>query len=102
MSIPDLQAALSEQAERLEWLGRNWSDWHTPPRLALALASEVGELCHLYRFNDNPDPDDVASEVADIFIFLLRFATITRIDLATVAGNKIVFNTNKFTPNLTM
>ncbi len=97
MSIPDLQAALSEQAERLEWLGRNWSDWHTPPRLALALASEVGELCHLYRFNDNPDPDAVASEVADVFIFLLRFATVTGIDLTEEVNRKMGRNFARFT-----
>lgn len=97
MSIDTLQAALSEQAERLQWIGRNWTDWHTPPRLALALASEVGELCHLYRFNDTPDPDDVASEVADVFIFLLRFATVTGIDLTEEVNRKMGRNFARFT-----
>jgi dCTP diphosphatase len=56
---------------------RDWDKYHTLKNLVMALASEINELCHIYRWKKEDDKlssDEIIStyrEVADIFIFLL-------------------------------
>ncbi|HOI11084.1 MAG TPA: nucleotide pyrophosphohydrolase [Myxococcota bacterium] len=81
---------------------RDWSQFHDPKNLAMALASEVGELCALYRWVRSEDADGfsrdpknrprIEDEMADVAIFLLLLADRTGVDLAEVALRKIAGN----------
>ena len=35
---------------------RGWEPYHSPKNLVMALASEVGELCHLFRWLTPEEP----------------------------------------------
>ena len=48
----ELQAAVAAFAQE-----RDWEQFHDPKNLAMALASEVGELCALLRWTSNYDSD---------------------------------------------
>ena len=70
---------------------RDWEQFHDPKNVAMALASEVGELLDIFRwvksddsFNILSDKDtyhDVQMELADIAMFLMDLATICEVDL---------------------
>lgn len=85
MTISDLQTSL--QAFVLE---RNWEKYHTPRNLLLALVGEVGELCEIVQATPAGDSrswpqafkNELGQEIADVFIYLLRFADVCRLDLA--------------------
>ena len=85
---------------------RSWERHHTPRNLALALAGEVGELCAELQWvrDDALDAwsDDlrarVSDEVADVLIYLVRFADVCGIDLLTAAADKIERNEARFPP----
>src|SRR3954471_23472790 len=71
---------------------RGWEPYHTPKNLVMALASEVGELCDVFRWL-TPDEskavaadprlrEAVADELADVANIVLLLSAHTGIDLA--------------------
>ena len=95
--VSDLTALVRTFAEE-----RDWEQFHSPRNLLLALVGEVGELAAEFQWivDDNvvnvlEDPEKreaVGSELADVFIYLLRLADVTGIDLATELPKKIAIN----------
>jgi NTP pyrophosphatase (non-canonical NTP hydrolase) len=81
---------------------RSWGQFHTPKNLTMALAGEAGELlAELQWLTDDEirtglsDPDlrdRVRMEAADVFMYLLRFADVTGIDLAQATLDKLARN----------
>ena len=85
---------------------RSWERHHTPRNLALALVGEVGELCAELQWLRDDDPrtwdDDLheraTDEVADVLIYLVRFADVCGIDPLAAAAAKIERNETRFPP----
>ncbi|HOD08121.1 MAG TPA: nucleotide pyrophosphohydrolase [Myxococcota bacterium] len=83
-----------------------WGQFHDPKNLAMALSSEVGELCALYRWVRSEDADTfsqdprnrarIEDEIADVTIFLLLLADRTGINLEEVALKKIAHNAARY------
>jgi len=90
--MKELQRLIDEFAE-----ARDWGPEHTPKQLALAIASEVGELCHLLRWSwDDPPADIVGEELADVMIFSLRFCSVLGLDAETIIRGKAEKNERKY------
>lgn len=89
---------------------RDWSGFHTPRNLALAVAGEVGELCAEFRWTGDAEVDKklsdpkfveaIASEAADVLTFLLYFADSCGIDLIAAAHNKLRLNEERYPAEL--
>jgi NTP pyrophosphatase (non-canonical NTP hydrolase) len=83
---------------------RNWGRYHDPKNLSMALASEAGELCHLFRWVSNDQADAQASalrehvedEVADVQILLFALADRCGIDLGEVVRAKLEWNHERY------
>ena len=85
---------------------RDWEQYHTPKNLAMALSVEVAELVEHFqwltpeeagRLVDDPvAKSEVASEIADVAIYLIRLADVLGIDLARAAQEKIEVNEVRF------
>ena len=79
---------------------RGWEQFHSPKNLAMALIAECGELVDHFRWLSEEqsrmlEPDEreqVAMELADILIFLVRLADRLGVDLLTAASRKIALN----------
>ena len=80
---------------------REWSKFHQPRNIILALLGEVGELAELVQWkgdldhhNDDSDSftsqlssqelDKLSQELADVAIYLLRMASVTNVTDALV------------------
>ena len=95
--IEDLAARIRAFAD-----ARSWGRFHTPKNLAMALAGETGELLAELQWLTDGEIDTglsesdlrerVRMEVADVFMYLLRFADVTGIDLAQAALDKLARN----------
>jgi hypothetical protein len=101
--IADLRARLRRfNAER------DWSRYHSPRNLAMALTVEATELLELYLWSadDGPQPPvperapRVADEAADVLLTLLNFCEAAGIDLAAAAAAKIEKNAVKYPDSL--
>lgn len=83
-------------------LEREWQQYHDPKNLAMAVASEAGELVAEYRWISSADADAwsldsenkrrVALEAADVGIALLLLCDRVGIDLVDAIFDKIEIN----------
>ncbi len=99
--VADLRAAIVAFAE-----ARGWGPYHTPKNLVMALASEVGELCDLFRWltpeqsqavgADAKLREAVADELADVANIVLLLSEHTGIDLSEAVAAKLVKNAIKY------
>lgn len=100
-SVPELTTLVRSFAE-----SRDWQQFHTARNLVLALVGETGELAAEFQWLDDDNVSDalqdavkyaaVGSELADVFIYLLRLADVTGIDLAEELKKKIAINEKRY------
>ncbi len=83
---------------------RDWAQFHSPKNLAMAMIVEAAELVEHFQWDTIQESYDlsaekrqeVAHELADTFVYLLRLAEVTGIDLIQAANDKIVLNAIKY------
>ncbi len=100
-SLAHLYARLHAFAE-----ARDWQRYHSPKNLAMALAGECGELLEHFQWMTEeqslqPSPEqkeEIALEMADILIYLIRCADRLDIDLVAAANRKTTINEARFAP----
>ncbi len=105
MSKDELSAALAACATDLQAFAdaRDWGQFHTPKNLAMSLAIEAGEVMEHFQWTA-PDaatlsPEAraaVALELADVFSYLLRLASVLQIDLASALREKLAINEQRY------
>jgi dCTP diphosphatase len=101
MEIAALQEAVVAFAD-----ARHWQSFHDPKNLAMALASEVGELNAILRWVPSSESDDVAArpeirarlerEIGDVAILLLLLCERTQIELAGAVNLKLRVNAENY------
>lgn len=87
-------------------LEREWGTFHDPKNLAMAIASEAGELLAELRWVESRESDShardpqnrvrIEHEVADIAIAVLSFCDRTGIDLVKAVERKLDLNEQKY------
>ena len=83
---------------------RDWAQFHSPQNLAMAMIVEAAELVEHFQWDTIQESYDlsaekrqeVAHELADTFVYLLRLAEVTGIDLIQAANDKIALNAIKY------
>ena len=96
--IKELQLRLAEFAKE-----RDWEQFHTPKNLTMALSGEVGELTEIFQwltdkqsFNlNNKQTSALNEELADVFLYLIRLADVTGVDLLKASEEKLQKNALK-------
>lgn len=97
--IAQLQEALRAFARE-----RDWEQFHSPKNLAMALMAEAAEVGEHFLWLDNAQSAalpaeqqaEVALELADVFLYLLRLADQLHVDLAAVARQKMSINADRY------
>lgn len=87
---------------------RDWTRFHDPKSLILALVGEVGELAELFQWVPADDADAsvqdperrerVGEELADVLLYLVRLADVLDIDLMDAARRKQEAGRRRFPP----
>ena len=98
-SLDDLNAELLAFART-----RDWEQFHSPKNLSMALAGEAGELLEHFQWLSEPQSatldddkrDEVALELADILIYLVRLSERLDIDLVDAAYRKLAINRSRY------
>ena len=85
---------------------RDWTRFHDPKSLTLALVGEVGELAELLQWLPASEVDDVVreprlhdrlgEELADVLLYLVRLADVLGVDLSAAADRKLRANAARF------
>jgi dCTP diphosphatase len=102
VDINRFQAEIAQFAQ-----DRDWEKFHTVKNLVLAMVGEVGELASVIQWLDNVDKEfldsnldirqDLSDELADVFIYLLRIADVTGIDIMRASEEKMKKNSSRYT-----
>ena len=85
---------------------RDWDQFHTPKNLATSISVEAAELLELFQWSrGHKDWDEVTdpsirtrieNELADILLYVIRFADKGKMDLQAIAERKIALNAQKY------
>lgn len=83
---------------------RDWEQFHTPKNLAMALSVEASEIVELFQWLTEAESRnlsegkvrDLADELADTYIYLLKLADRFGIDLTQAAMAKLKKNALKY------
>ncbi len=77
---------------------RKWDVANTSRGLAISVSLEASELLEYYQWKDENfgSKDDLASEVADIFIYLIQFADKNEIDILPEIVKKLEKTAKKY------
>ncbi len=83
---------------------RDWEQFHSPKNLSMALSVEAAELVEHFQWLSEAQSENLAAdkkqqvayEMADIFIYLLRLAQRLDIDLLQAVEEKIELNGRKY------
>jgi NTP pyrophosphatase (non-canonical NTP hydrolase) len=103
-----IHASTTTLAEMQAWLDqfaaqRDWERFHTPKNLAMSIAIEAAEIMELVQWQEGSEPlentandSPMAEEIADVLSYLLRLATVLKIDPAQALALKINKNAIKY------
>ena len=85
---------------------RDWSQFHNPKNLSMALAIEAGELMDIFKWNSTQECEDMISEknirqdatdeLADIMIYALAFSNRNNINISSAIEKKMIKNRKKY------
>jgi len=99
IDIPDLIKRLKFFAEE-----RDWEQFHAPKNLVMALSVEASELLEHFQWQTSEASEnlsaekkqEVAYEVADVFIYLMRIVERLDINLGKAVEEKLAINAGKY------
>lgn len=102
MDFKELQQSLRYFADE-----RDWQRFHSPKNLSMALMVEAAELLEHFQWltekqSSSPESvnrDEVATEIADIQIYLAMLADKLDIDIEKAVYQKIDVNAAKYPPD---
>ena len=99
MNIESLQSTLRAFAAE-----RDWDQFHSPKNLSMALSVEVAELVEHFQWLTEAESaglppetaEQVASEIADIQIYLARLADKLGVDIDAAVTAKLELNERRY------
>ena len=106
--MPDENATVRELKQLIEEFvaERDWSQFHTPKNLSMAISIEASELMDLFKWHDSEVSSELmvdkdvrhaaAEELADVMILCLAFANRNGIDVDDAIRAKVVKNHQKY------
>lgn len=97
--LDTLKNSLREFADR-----RDWNQFHSPKNLCMALGVEVAEITEHFQWLTEDQSrslpqeklDEIATELADTLLYLVRLADKLDIDLLNAALKKMETNKQKY------
>jgi NTP pyrophosphatase (non-canonical NTP hydrolase) len=103
--ISDVAAALRAFAE-----ARDWDQFHTPKNLAAAMSVEASEVLEHFQWLTDEEQsesltaekkEEVAMELADVFLYLVRLSDRLGVDLLHSAERKMAINAKNYPAEFT-
>jgi NTP pyrophosphatase (non-canonical NTP hydrolase) len=87
---------------------RDWEQFHSPRNLAASLAVEAGEVLEHFQWLTEEQSEaaarekkeQIALELADVLMHLVRLADRMEVDLLEAAGRKLEINEKKYPVHL--
>lgn len=93
MDLKTLEAAMHTFVESKGWYKPDSAHPQTPKNLAVSLVLEASEVLEHFQWGDSTtDKSELASELADVLLYLLQIASLHNIDLGQAVMDKLKIN----------
>jgi len=93
LTIEELTAKMNELVKSKGWYETDSKRPQTARNLAISLSLEAAEILEHFQWRDEAqNKDELASELADVALYLLQLASVSNIDLEAAILNKIEIN----------
>ena len=93
MDIKQLTDEMNRFVRSKGWFDANSKRPQTPRNLSISLALEAAEILEHFQWHDEvKDKEELASELADVALYLLELASVTEIDLEQAMLKKLEVN----------
>lgn len=93
MDIKQLTEEMNNLVRSKGWYEADSKRPQTPRNLAISLSVEAAEILEHFQFQENAkDKRELASELADVALYLLQLASVSEIDLELAVLEKIEIN----------
>lgn len=95
MTIEELTRAMHAFVESKGWYAADSKHPQTPRNLAISLVLEASEVLEHFQWGQTADRAALASELADVLLYLLQIADLSGIDLSAAALEKLRLNRDR-------
>ena len=96
MDIKTLTQEMHRFVASKGWYEEGSPKKQSPKNLAVSLAVEAAEVLELFQWDrETPEAASLASEMADVSLYLLQLASVTGVDLEQAILNKLEMNYNR-------
>jgi len=96
MDIQELTTRMNAFVTSKGWYNPGSKRPQTPRNLAISLSLEAAEVLEHFQWGETvKDPDKLASELADVCLYMLQLASITGIDLEQAVLKKLEVNAGR-------
>ena len=93
MDLDTLTKAMHTFVDSKGWYADNSPKQQTPKNLAISLVLEASEVLEHFQWEEaSRDKEELASELADVMLYLLQLASISEIDLGDAVMSKLEKN----------
>ncbi len=93
MDIKQLTEEMNRLVRSKGWYDEASKRPQTPRNLSISLTLETAEILEHFQWSDTvKDKEELASELADVALYLLQLASVTDIDLEKAILDKIEIN----------
>jgi NTP pyrophosphatase (non-canonical NTP hydrolase) len=96
MDLKDLTKKMNDFVRLKGWYEPGSKRPQTPRNLAISLSLEANEVLEHFQWRDDlKDRDDLASELADVALYLMQLALVSGIDLEEAILKKLDINASR-------
>ncbi|HEX2619462.1 MAG TPA: nucleotide pyrophosphohydrolase [Phototrophicaceae bacterium] len=96
MDLKELTEAMHTFVESKGWYAPDSLRPQTPKNLAISLVLEASEVLEHFQWSEETrDKEALASELADVLLYLMQIASISEIDLGQAVIDKLKVNYNR-------
>jgi len=96
MDLRELTAKMNAFVTSKGWYNPGSKRPQTPRSLAISLTLEAAEVLEHFQWGETAqDPDELASELADVALYLLQLASVSGIDLEQAILTKLDLNASR-------
>ena len=96
MDLHELTEAMHHFVTAKGWYAPGTQRPQTPRNLAISLSLEAAEILEHFQWRDEPkDKEELASELADVTLYLLQLASVSGIDLEQAILDKLKVNASR-------
>lgn len=80
---------------------RNWKQYHNPKDLAISICLEAAELLEVFQWSGDDlfveeKKSKIEEELADVLMYCILMADVTRLDIKEIIDKKLEVNDNKY------